>query len=214
MSRWPELKKHVRRYWEEGEWFKVKLTFLLVTMHRWGVRVTKVVQCGSLVQTCVGALATQRGLWALPNSNCLLRLILLTVSWRDITNRCSVTHFMWVKLRAGHNCLCLELLTQQVLNPRKCSFSGWWLLLWPENKNWKANVLLVLSFLYSLLAYAGNFLQMSTLYLELFIFYHFSTSCSYFMIWNSYLEMGVCARDCREIAVHSTGFLSLIVFVL
>lgn len=185
-----------------------------MTVYRWGVRVTKVVQCGSLVQTCVEALATQRSLWALPNRNCLLRLILLTVSWRDITNRCNVTHFLWVKLWAGCNCLCLELLTQQLLSHRKCSFSGWWLLLWPENKNWKANVLFVLSFLYSWLAYAGHFLQMSALYLDLFIFYHFSTSCSSFTIWNNYLEMGVCVRDCREIAVHSTGFLSPIVFSL
>lgn len=35
---------------------------------------------------------------------------------------------------ARHDCLCLALFTCQLFSPRKCSFSGWWVFLWPENK--------------------------------------------------------------------------------
>lgn len=75
-----------------------------------------------------------------------------------------MVHFIWVKFWARCNCLCLVLLTQQLLNPRKCSFSGW-LLLQPENKTWKMYVMLILFFLYPWFAFAGHFLQMSALYL-------------------------------------------------
>lgn len=75
-----------------------------------------------------------------------------------------MVHFMWVKLWAKCNCLCLVLLTQQLLNLRKCSFSEW-LLLQTENKTWKMYVVLVLFFLYPWFAYARHFLQMGALYL-------------------------------------------------
>lgn len=75
-----------------------------------------------------------------------------------------MVHFMWVKLWARCNCLCLVLLTEQLLNPRKCSFSEW-LFLRTENKTWKMYVVLVLSFLYPWFAYARHFLQMGALYL-------------------------------------------------
>lgn len=40
---------------------ELKLAFLLVTVRRWGVRVTKAVKRGFLMRTCVEALAVRRG---------------------------------------------------------------------------------------------------------------------------------------------------------
>lgn len=91
------------------------------------------------------------------------------------------------------------LLTQQLLNPRKFSFSEW-LLLQPENKVWKMYVVLVLSFLYPWFAYAGHFLQMGTLYLVIHILSLFKVLLIFCdlkpskLISVSLVDMGTCAQ--------------------
>lgn len=72
------------------------------------------------------------------------------------------------------------------------------------------------SFLYSQLAFAGRFLWMRALCLQLLIFYRFSTQCSSCMIRNSHPEMGWrCVREKElEVAVQKTGFLFPVIFTL
>ena len=111
---------------------------------------------------------------------------------------------MWVKLWARHNCLCLALLTQQLLNPRKCSFSGLWLLLWPQNKNCKAYMLLVLAFLPVNECPVLRVIRILSLFNILLNFCDLKQ-----LSWS-----GVCVRDRREVAVQNTGFISPIVFIL
>lgn len=157
----------------------------------------KVIHPGSLMQTCMETLAVGRGLSALLNTVVLYGWF----CWQypEETSLPDMVHFMWVKLWARYNCLCLVLLTQQLLNSRKCSFSEW-LLLQPENKTWRMYMVLVLSFLYPWFAYTGHFPKMGARYLVIHILSLFNILLIFCglkqsqLISVSLVDTGTCAQ--------------------